>query len=83
MEALQILKFTYKKERLNFTAGMMTKLREQTVSHNTASTDDDLLAKLFTDDSEAMVDHLLNVFGQDDTDDEKNDQDNEDRVDEN
>jgi hypothetical protein len=64
MEALQILKFIYKKERLNFTAGLMTIAPEQTVKHNST----DLLARLFTDNSVDTTDQLLKVFGGDDTD---------------
>jgi len=64
MEALQILKFIYKKERLNFTAGLMTIAPEQTVKHNST----DLLARLFTDNSVDTTDQLLKVFGEDDTD---------------
>lgn len=71
MEALQILKFIYKKERLNFTSGLMTNIHEQTVVHATTSTDDDLLAKLFTDNPIEATDKLLKVMSQDDSDDEE------------
>ena len=73
MEALQILKFIYKKERLNFTEGMMTSVHEQTVTRTTISTDEDLLAKLFTDNPADTTDKLLNIFAQDDSDHETGD----------
>jgi hypothetical protein len=72
MEALQILKFIYKKERLNFTAGFMPP-PEHEVSHKLPSSTDsstNLLAKLFTEDAVDTTDTLLRIFGADDSDDE-------------
>jgi hypothetical protein len=68
MEALQILKFIYKKERLNFTAGLMS-TREPTVSH----TSTDMLDTLFTEDLVEATDKLLQIFGEDDSDNQASD----------
>ncbi len=68
MEALQILKFIYKKDRLNFTIGLMV-THEPPVSH----TSSDLLANLFTEDPVEVMNKLLKVFGADDSDDEASD----------
>ena len=65
MESLQILKFIYKKEQLNFTAGL------KTVEHEPANGGDSaqLLGELFTEDSADTTDKLLRVFGEGDSDD--------------
>jgi len=64
MEVLQILKFIYKKERLNFSIGMMAPTRKppKPIPSN------DLLANLFTKDSDDTTDQLLCAFGANDTD---------------
>lgn len=66
MEALQILKFIYKKERLNFTAGLTHTTHEPAVQQGSG----DLLANLFTEDSADAVDKLLEVCGADDSEEE-------------
>lgn len=68
MEALQILKFIYKKDRLNFTAGFMP-TQQPTASY----TSSELLATLFMDDPVEATDKLLKVFGADDSDDQASD----------
>jgi len=68
MEALQILKFIYKKDRLNFTTGLMLK-HDPPVSE----TSSELLATLFTEDPVEVTDKLLKVFGADDSDDQASD----------
>lgn len=62
MEALQILKFIYKKDRLNFTAGFKT-MDERVVNSNSK----DLLAELFLEDAQDATDKLLHVLGGDDS----------------
>jgi len=66
MECLQILKFIYKKDRLNFTAGFKP-IPERTV---TTASDTGLLADWLTRGSDETADQLLRIFGEDDTDDE-------------
>jgi len=65
MEALQILKFIYKKDRLNFTAGLKNTIHEPTVQ--SASPD---LADLFVEDSTDPTDELLHSFAENDSDKE-------------
>jgi len=65
MEALQILKFIYKKDRLNFTAGLNTV--EQTLP--TEGTEH-LLAELFTKDNADTTDKLLQACAVGDSDDD-------------
>jgi hAT family protein len=63
MEALQILKFIYKKDRLNFTAGFKTD--SEPVDPDNSR---DLLAELFEqEDPRDATDRLLNVLGADDS----------------
>ena len=66
MEALQILKFIYKKDRLNFTAGYLSLPEEP--GRNTS--DARLLGNLLTDNAEETTDRLLRIYGEDDSDDE-------------
>ena len=68
MEALQILKFIYKKDRLNFTAGLMM-TPKASVSH----TSTEVLETLFTEDPDEAIDKLLKIFGEDDSDDQASD----------
>jgi hypothetical protein len=65
MECLQIIKFIYKKNRLNFTAGFKP-IRERTVR----IPDGGLLSDLLEEGSDEATDELLKVFGEEDTDDE-------------
>jgi hypothetical protein len=65
MECLQILKFIYKKDRLNFTAGLKL-IPEPT----TSSSDTGILAGFLTPCSDETTDQLLKIFGEDDTDNE-------------
>ena len=58
MEALQLLKFTLKKERLNFTDGWSTS--EEAMMPKTAS---QTLSSLFVGNSEAVLDNMLYKFG--------------------
>ena len=67
MEALQMLKFIYKKERLNFTAGWKTTMDNSDVDLNS----DHLLAELFTADPTDTTDKLLKIFCAADSDDEE------------
>ena len=59
MEALQMLKFSYKKDRLNFTAGWTMSEGAMCVgprpNHN--------LGTLFADDPDTAMDNILNEFG--------------------
>jgi hAT family C-terminal dimerisation region len=59
MEALQMLKYSLKKERLNFMEGWQTS--EAVMSGVPVSTGD--LSSLFVDDPDAALDILLNSFG--------------------
>ena len=67
MEALQILKFIYKKERLNFTAGLNSPTEEAPVEGSSA----ELLADLFTENKAKTTDRLLEVCGSGDSDTEE------------
>jgi len=66
MEMLQIVKFIYKKERLNFTIGMQSMPDKPATMCFSSSAD--LLADLFTEDSEETTDKLLQAFGNEDSD---------------
>jgi hypothetical protein len=57
MEALQLLKFLLKKERLNFTRGWSTS--EAAMSISTARHD---LGSLSADDPDAALDNMLQEF---------------------
>jgi len=59
MEALQLLKFSLKKERLNFMAGWSTP--ENTMS-GTCKPNPGLLSGLFMEDPDAGMDNILNEF---------------------
>jgi hypothetical protein len=72
MEALQTLKFSLKKERLNFTGGWQTALRDM----KTGSTQD-FLAHLLTGDSPATTDALLHALSDSDDEDEDGDGDDD------
>ncbi|KIJ58550.1 hypothetical protein HYDPIDRAFT_102399, partial [Hydnomerulius pinastri MD-312] len=64
MEALQMLKFFYKKSRLNFTTGLV--IEEKDLEEAGA---EDLLAKLFSNNVEradASLDRILNVLAEED-----------------
>ena len=67
MEALQMLKYSYRKERLNFTSGWAITTHEL----KEPSPSKDLLAQLFKDDEDQAdaTDQLLHVLAVDDTDD--------------
>jgi hypothetical protein len=64
MEALQLLKFGLKKDRLNFTSSWITPESEMT---DTTAERDDLLAELLRDDSnmEDAVDKIMRVLESD------------------
>jgi len=62
MEALQILKFIYKKERLDFSLG----LKFSTCDSEDLSSD--LLGDVLTKDSADATDYLLQLLGDDDSD---------------
>lgn len=66
MEALQILKFIYKKDRLNFTAGMTMPGQDSTSQDKST----DLLADLFVEDSTEATDKLLELFAAGDSGEE-------------
>ncbi len=74
MEALQILKFSLKKERLNFTNGWTT-ARAKMPKTKTSHPADDLLSHLLTRDCQVIVDTLLNVFHEDTGGSESDDSD--------
>jgi hypothetical protein len=61
MEVLQTLKFSLKKERLNFTDGWSVTMAEMRVAQKIRA-NDDLLAKLVTEDRQAITDKLLTIF---------------------
>jgi hAT family C-terminal dimerisation region len=69
MEALQTLKFSLKKERLNFTGGWQTPQSKM----KTTGTTKDLLAHLLTGDRQATTDALLRALS--DSEDEGDDGD--------
>jgi hypothetical protein len=68
MEALQILKFIYKKERLNFGTAFKPEM-DKPVENNS----EDLLADLFTEDNVETTDVLLHVLAVDDSGDDSED----------
>jgi hypothetical protein len=59
MEALQLLKFSLKKERLNFTAGWAT---PESVMYVPPKQKPGLLSGLFAEDPHAGMDDILNEF---------------------
>ena len=61
MEALQMLKFFFKKERLNFTKDWVVTEAEMMEDHQ----EQDLLAKLFEGDYQDGLDHILQVINSD------------------
>jgi len=64
MEALQMLKFALKQERLNFTKNWMTP--ESALQDPEPEMGKDLLADLLTDDnSEDIIDKIIRDFGDD------------------
>lgn len=68
MEALQMLKFALKKERLNFGALLVTTESEMSVSRDS---DEDLLGNLFKESaSEDDVDQVLKMFNRDSDDED-------------
>ena len=63
MEALQLLKFSLKKERLNFMAGWLTEEADVIVDMSEKSTKPtDGLSTLFGRDPNGAVDRMLNNF---------------------
>jgi hypothetical protein len=66
MESLQMLKFAFKKDRLDFTGGWITPehLMEEQVP------DQDLLAALFAGGSEDVMDRIIRDLAEDDSDDD-------------
>jgi hypothetical protein len=66
MESLQMLKFAFKKDRLDFTGGWITPehLMEERVP------DQDLLAALFAGGSEDVMDRIIRDLAEDDSDDD-------------
>lgn len=65
MEALQTLKFSLKKERINFTGGWQTALSDMK-----RTTTKDLLAHLLDGDRQANTDALLNALSDSDDEDD-------------
>jgi len=65
MEALQMLKFGLKQNRLNFTDGWITDERSMQVDE---FSEEDHLAKLFDKDSADAMDELLAAIGNDEDD---------------
>ena len=66
MESLQMLKFALKKTRLDFTGGWITPehaMKEHVI-------DQDLLAALFADESEDVMDRIIQDFAADNSDSE-------------
>src|SRR6266404_7226706 len=61
MEALQTLKFSFKKDRLNFSDGMMVAKKEMKKRLNKHARDD-LLSQLLTGDHQVTTDKLLIMF---------------------
>lgn len=59
MEALQLLKFSLKKERLNFTTGWSTPDNAMRVAYEPSPS---LLGRLFAGDPDAGMDDILNEF---------------------
>ena len=60
MEALQLLKFSLKKERLNFMKGWSTS--EAAMSGELSTSTEDHLGSLFVGDPDAAMDDVLNHF---------------------
>ena len=76
MEALQTLKFSFKKEQFDFTGGWQTSLSKMKMTGN-AGTTNDLLARLLIGDHET-TDALLHALSDsDDEDDNDGDNDND------
>jgi len=67
MEALQMLKFTLKQSRLDFTKGWITP--ESMLQEQEPKLGKDLLSDLLGLNSEDVVDNIIQLFGKDDTDD--------------
>jgi hypothetical protein len=65
MKALQILKFIYKKDRLNFSTAFEN-MDEPVVENNCK----DLLAGLFTKDKVEMINRLLHLLVVDDSEEQ-------------
>lgn len=64
MEALQLLKFSLKKQRLDFMHGWATSEAAMRVPQQT----DDLLGTLFSDNADSVMDNILNTFSSYDCD---------------
>ena len=67
MEALQMLKFALKQSRLDFTKGWITP--ESMLQEQESELGKDLLSDLLGLNSEDVVDNIIQLFGEDDTDD--------------
>ena len=67
MEALQMLKFALKQSRLNFTKGWIT--LESMLQEQEPELGKDLLGDLLGLNSEDVVDNIIQLIGEDDTDD--------------
>jgi len=67
MEALQMLKFALKQSRLDFTKGWITP--ESMLQEQEPELGKDLLGDLLGLNSEDVVDNIIQLFGEDDTDD--------------
>lgn len=65
LEALQLLKFSLKKERLNFMDGWATSQVAMSVPQQQT---DDLLETLFSDNPDCIMDSILNTFSSYDCD---------------
>lgn len=59
MEALQLLKFSLKKERLNFIKGWAT---SDAAMEEVPKQTDDLLGSLFSDNPDSAMDQILEMF---------------------
>lgn len=68
MEALQMLKFALKKDRLNFTQDWIT--AESLMIEKEPDEGVDLLAALFTSDKEEVMDAIIQEFAEDSGPDE-------------
>jgi hypothetical protein len=67
MEALQMLKFALKQSRLDFTKGWI--MPESMLQEQEPELGKDLLGDLLGLNSEDVVDNIIQLFGEDDTDD--------------
>jgi hypothetical protein len=67
MEALQMLKFALKQSRLDFTKGWITP--ESMLQEQEPELGKDLLGDLLGLNSEDVVDNIIQLFSEDDTDD--------------